>query len=105
MGWKSPLMRVIIKMSEPMQRALLVTVFRNDLVSKDLAMDHLHELSLLAETYGVIPIDTLLLPCRKFVAATLLTTGKLDELVTRVEEIKPDVVIFDDELRLRSSAI
>ena len=85
-------------MSDLARRALLVTVFRNDLVSKDLAADHLKELALLSQTYGVIPADSLLLPCRKFVAATLLTSGKLEELVARLEEVKPDVVIFDDEI-------
>lgn len=85
-------------MSEPRPRALLVTVFRNDLVSRDLAEDHLEELSLLTETYGVDTADSMLLPCRKFLAATLMTTGKLEELVAHVEEIKPDVVIFDDEI-------
>lgn len=85
-------------MPEPRPRALLVTVFRNDLVSRDLAEDHLEELSLLTETYGVDAADSMLLPCRKFLAATLMTTGKLEELVAHVEEIKPDVVIFDDEI-------
>ena len=85
-------------MSEPRPRALLVTVFRNDLASRDLAEDHLEELSLLTETYGVDTADSMLLPCRKFLAATLMTTGKLEELVAHVEEIKPDVVIFDDEI-------
>ncbi len=85
-------------MPESRQRALLVTVFRNDLISRELATDHLEELSLLSDTYGVDTADMILLPCRKFVAATLLTSGKLEELVARVQEIKPDVVIFDDEI-------
>ncbi len=85
-------------LSETRQRALLVTVFRNDLIARELAADHLEELSLLADTYGVDTAESLLLPCRKFVAATLVTTGKLEELIARVEEVKPDVVIFDDEI-------
>jgi GTP-binding protein HflX len=79
------------------KRALLVSVYKNT-NQKNLCLEHLQELVLLTETYGVDVADKI--PCfiRKYDASTLVTEGKLEELISKAHELKVDLVIFDDEI-------
>lgn len=80
------------------EKAILVSVYMGGPAQKAVCEEHLVELELLTETYGA---QTLLkIPCliRKYDASTFVTTGKLEEIQKAVEEIKPTVVIFDDEI-------
>ncbi|MBN9378227.1 MAG: GTPase HflX [Chlamydiales bacterium] len=79
------------------KKAMLVSVYKGNNL-RSLCEEHLDELALLTETYGV---DVALkVPCgiRKFDASTFVTEGKLEELVQLSKEHEVDLVIFDDEI-------
>lgn len=81
----------------PPKKALLVSVYKgND--QKAICEEHLAELALLVQTFGMEPL--LKIPCavRKFDASTFITEGKLEELKGLAENSQVDVVIFDDEI-------
>ncbi|HEV8051202.1 MAG TPA: GTPase HflX, partial [Parachlamydiaceae bacterium] len=82
---------------EPM-RALLVSVYKGSASSKPIYLEHLEELSLLAETYGVIVLHKVICAIRRHDSATYVTEGKLQELVDAAKEHQANLVIFDDEI-------
>ncbi|MDP1836307.1 MAG: GTPase HflX [Chlamydiales bacterium] len=82
---------------KPGTRALLVTAPKHT-VAKEVAIDHIEELELLVETYGIPTVAKVVCPLRKFVAATLLTSGKLEEVKQKGIEAEADLIIFDDEI-------
>lgn len=78
-------------------KALLVSVYTNQ-TQKNICGEHLEELALLCETYGMEVLEKT--PCfiRKYDASTFVTKGKLEELVSRANELDVDLVVFDDEI-------
>lgn len=78
-------------------KALLVSVYKSPSL-KGVCDEHLQELQLLVETYGMEVLQKE--PCllRKFDPSTFVTSGKLDELLALATELKADLVIFDDEI-------
>jgi len=60
--------------------------------------DTLDELALLADTAGAEVIDRAIQERPRFDPAHFVGRGKVDEIKERVEELKIDVVIFDDDL-------
>jgi len=79
------------------KKVLLASAYQgND--KKALCEEHLDELELLSETYGVKVLAKVPCPVRKYDASTYLTQGKLEELVTLSKEIGADLIIFDDEI-------
>ena len=79
------------------ERALLVSVYQAA-AAKETCMEHLEELELLCETFGIETVAKVPCPIRKFDAATVLGSGKLDELVEMANTLNVDLVIFDDEI-------
>lgn len=79
------------------KKALLVSVYQGN-ENKLICEEHLDELELLAETYGVHPIAKVPCQTRKYDASTFVTQGKLEELIGLSKEIQAEVVIFDDEI-------
>jgi len=79
------------------ETALLVSVYK-DKSDHNACKEHLDELSLLCETFGIVPLEKY--PClvRKFEAATLITKGKLEEITEKARQLNVDAVIFDDEI-------
>lgn len=79
------------------QKALLVSAYKGS-NHKEICEEHLEELALLANTFGLEVLQKV--PClvRKFEASTFISSGKLEELVTTAQELKADLVIFDDEI-------
>lgn len=79
------------------KKALLVSVYKNS-ANRYLCEEHLLELELLAETYGLVTEQRV--PClvRKYEASTYVTSGKLEELTTLAASLNVDVVVFDDEI-------
>lgn len=79
------------------KKALLISVYKGS-NNRDICEEHLDELALLTETYGVDIAAKI--PCivRKYDASTFVTEGKLDELLLAAQEQKVDLVIFDDEI-------
>jgi GTPase len=86
-----------VNATDVIKKALLVSAYKNP-KDKEICMEHLEELAFLAETYGVEVLEKI--PClvRKYDSATFVTSGKLEELVSRAKELKSDLVIFDDEI-------
>jgi len=82
---------------EEAKRALLVSVYKGR-TTLEVCEEHLEELELLCETYGLEVLRKV--PCyiRKYVSSTYVTSGKLEELIEIANELKPDIVIFDDEI-------
>lgn len=78
-------------------RALLVATFKGA-SDRETCSEHLQELSLLAETYGVVVADQIPCPIKKIDARTFIGSGKLDELVAQSQELRANLVIFDEEI-------
>ncbi|MBA3237855.1 MAG: GTPase HflX [Parachlamydiaceae bacterium] len=83
--------------TEPEQKALLVSVYKNT-ADKAMCEEHLTELKLLAETFGVTTMGKVGCFLRKYEASTLIGSGKLEELVLLANELEVDMIIFDDEI-------
>ncbi len=60
--------------------------------------ENLAELERLGDTFGLVTIGKIACPIKKLDAATYIGKGKVDEIRATAEEIKADVVIFDDEI-------
>lgn len=82
---------------EPGKRALLVSVYQGT-AQKELCHDHLEELDLLVQTYGLEAVAKEACPVRKFDASTYITKGKLEELKQKADDLNVDLIIFDDEI-------
>lgn len=77
--------------------ALLVGVYRQT-QDKEQCEELLNELERLAETYGMRADAKIACPLRVATAATLIGSGKLEEIALLSEEHRSDVIIFDDEI-------
>lgn len=82
---------------EPL-KAFLVSVYKGGPSEKPTFEEHLHELSFLAETYGVEVLHKETCAIRKYDAANYVTEGKLKELVEKAQELQVNLIIFDDEI-------
>lgn len=79
------------------KKALLVSVYKGT-SQREICEEHLEELALLTETYGVDVAGKIPCNVRKFDASTFVTEGKLEEIQQAAHELKVDLVIFDDEI-------
>lgn len=79
------------------KRALLISVYKGN-IQRVICDEHLDELALLTETFGVDVIEKIPCNVRKFDASTFVTEGKLDELIQKANDVNADLVIFDDEI-------
>jgi GTPase len=80
-------------------RALLVSAYKGSgPAARIVCEEHLEELALLAETYGVEVLKKVPCPIRRYEAATYVTEGKLKELIEAAKECGANLVIFDDEI-------
>lgn len=79
-------------------RALLVSVYKNGAAQRPICEEHLEELALLVETYGVEVVHKVPCAIRRYDAAIFVTEGKLNELIAAAKEHKVNLVIFDDEI-------
>jgi GTP-binding protein HflX len=85
----------------PPERALLVGVELHDMPAPLTLEDSLDELTLLAKTADLIVVGRLTQRLNSPNSATLIGSGKLEELQLLATELAADVVIFDDELSPR----
>lgn len=60
--------------------------------------ENLGELSRLCETFGLDVVGKVVCPIKKIEAATFLGKGKVEEIKKLVEELKGEVILFDDEI-------
>nr|WP_166157504.1 GTPase HflX [Neochlamydia sp. AcF84]NGY95681.1 GTPase HflX [Neochlamydia sp. AcF84] len=79
------------------KKALLVSVYKGSNF-RPICEEHLDELALLAETYGIHVNSKIPCMVRKYDASTFVTEGKLQELLRMAQEQKVDLIIFDDEI-------
>lgn len=79
------------------QKALLVATYSGT-NQRPICEEHLQELALLADTFGVEVVGSF--PCqnRRFDAATFITSGKLEELRLLADEISANMIIIDEEI-------
>ncbi len=77
--------------------AVLIGIYRSG-SEKEICDDYLNELERLCETYGLTAVGKISCPIKKLEAGTYLGTGKLDELKILADDLKTDVIIFDDEI-------
>lgn len=82
--------------NEPLH-ALIVATYAGP-NQRPVCEEHLQELSLLAQTYGIEVVGSY--PCqnRKVDASTYITSGKLEELRELADQIGANVVIIDEEI-------
>ncbi len=79
------------------KRALLVAVYQgSDQLS--VCREHLDELELLCETYGIEAVGKFPCQVRKFNASTLISSGKVEEIDELKQKVNADVIVFDDEI-------
>jgi len=83
--------------TELMDKAILVASFQGG-VDKARCVEHLEELALLADTYGVEVVDQVPCPMRRIDSATYVGSGKLAELVSLAKELDAKLIIFDEEI-------
>lgn len=88
---------LVLHQTKDTQKALLVATYQGT-AQKTICHEHLEELELLVETYGVETIHKVACPIRKFDASIYVGKGKLEELVQIANEKNVDLVIFDDEI-------
>lgn len=82
---------------EKKERTLLIAAYKNPRQKAD-CEEHLNELALLAETFGVEPVGREACFIRKFDAATFLTLGKLEEMIVLADKLEATLVIIDEEI-------
>lgn len=81
---------------KPVQ-AILISVYKGNQMA-EIAAEHLQELDLLAQTYGLQVIHKICCPVRKYDAATYITQGKLEEILNLTKELPTQLIVFDDEI-------
>lgn len=79
------------------EKAILVGVKTNQMLSSDFEAD-MDELKGLAEAAGKEVIATVIQSRPRPESATYIGKGKLEELIHLIEELEPDLVVFDNEL-------
>lgn len=77
--------------------ALLISVYK-ETADQLICEEHLEELELLCETYGLKVLKKIPCHSKKFVAATYITSGKLEEIVEEAQKIRAELIVFDDEI-------
>jgi GTP-binding protein HflX len=93
--------RIPIETEEPAERALLVGAKLKDRRNGWDIEDSLNELAQLAHTAGVEVVGKTWQRLQRFHAATLVGSGKVEELIELRRDLDCTVVIFDDELSPR----
>lgn len=80
-------------------RALLVSVYKGGRAEqRHISEEHLEELDLLSQTYGITVVHKVVCMVRRYDAAIYVTQGKLQELVAAAKEHNANLVVFDDEI-------
>lgn len=78
--------------------AFLISVYKGGPELRSTAAEHLEELELLAETFGLNVVHKATCQIRKYDAATFVTEGKLEELIAACREHEAKLIVFDDEI-------
>lgn len=84
-------------MQRELFRALLISVYKGS-GQRDTCLEHLEELELLTETYGIEAVSKMACAVRQYDAGTYITQGKLKEAIEISKESNANLIIFDDEI-------
>ena len=79
------------------EKALLIGVIRPNF-EKDIIVDHLNELELLAETAGASVVAKITQRVTKINPSTFIGPGKAQQVINQARELGVSIIIFDDEL-------
>jgi len=79
------------------EKALLIGVIRPNL-EKDVIVDHLNELELLAKTAGASVVAKITQKVAKINPSTFIGLGKAQQVINKAKELGVSIIIFDDEL-------
>lgn len=79
------------------KRALLIASYPGT-SQKNVIEEHLDELELLVDTYGIDTAGKVPCPIRKIESSTFFSSGKVEELALMAKELKVDLIIVDDEI-------
>lgn len=88
---------LVLHRLEGKKKALLVSAYQSH-TQKSVCQEHLEELELLCETFGITAVAKIPCHVRKFDASIFVGKGKLEELVGLSNELGADLIIFDDEI-------
>lgn len=77
--------------------ALLISTYHGS-VQKKICEEHLEELDLLGQTFGIKAVHKEACAIRKFDASIYVGKGKLEELIQIANDKNVDMIIFDDEI-------
>lgn len=83
--------------SKRCQRAFLVGIQTSDMQDGE-AAELLTELEELVENLRIDVAETILVNLRQPTPATLIGSGKTDEIIARAKEIEADLIVFDESL-------
>lgn len=89
--------QLVLHQTDEGKTALLVATYHGA-QQKAICIEHLDELELLVETFGVETVHKETCPIRKFDASIFVGKGKLEELVQLANEKDVDFIIFDEEI-------
>lgn len=78
-------------------KALLVSTYHGS-AQRKVCEEHLEELDLLGQTFGIEAVHKEACAIRKFDASIYVGKGKLEELIQIANDKNVDMVIFDDEI-------
>lgn len=79
------------------RRAILIGAYHNR-ITREVAEQQLEELKSLVDTYGAEIADTFIFLFRQFIASTLISTTKIEEIAERARELEANLIIFDNEI-------
>ena len=88
---------LVLQQANDIQKALLVSTYHGS-AQKNLCEEHLKELELLVNTFGIEALHKEACAIRKFDASIFVGKGKLEELMKIADDKNVDLVIFDDEI-------
>lgn len=65
---------------------------------KEVSEEHIQELALLSETFGLEVVGKEVVHIRSYDSATHIPSGKLEQLIQQAKDLNASTVIFDDEI-------
>ena len=87
----------LVKNALLLKKAILIGTYQGR-KNKDTCEEHLKELGLLANTFGLESLLYMLCPTQTYDSSTFIGKGKLEEINKTFEDFNPDILIFDDEI-------
>lgn len=88
---------LIVHEGEKKKSALLVSVYQAT-EDRPVCEEHLSELDLLSQTFGIEVVGKVPCSLRKPDPSTFITKGKLEELIAKADSLHVDYIVFDDEI-------